>query len=166
MGDDLSMFLAVGAILHQLLCFEATPAQRQKYTLAILGSVIPVSIYHVWADEIYVHEITFATMVFLVSRRARALIKKQVKSEASRKRLGSMATFGICTLTTSQACFMLTTCSIRPVWLLPLEHRLPPVQLCHCSQASHWLALGFLVRASWLVAHSHWYWCVRWHGAR
>jgi dihydroceramidase len=96
MGDDLSMFLAVGALLHQLLCFEATPAQRRKYTAAILGSLIPVSVYHVWADEIYVHEIVFGLMVFMVSRRVRALIKKRVKSEESKKRLGKMATFGIC----------------------------------------------------------------------
>jgi dihydroceramidase len=96
MGDDLSMFLAVGALLHQLLCFEATPAQRRKYTAAILGSLIPVSVYHVWADEIYVHEIVFGLMVFMVSRRVRALIKKRVKSENSKKRLGKMATFGIC----------------------------------------------------------------------
>jgi dihydroceramidase len=98
MGDDLSMFLAVGALLHQLLCFEATQAQRVKYTVAILGSLIPVSVYHVWANEIYVHEIVFAIMVFLVSRRIRALIKRQIKSEESKKRLGSMATFGICKL--------------------------------------------------------------------
>jgi dihydroceramidase len=97
MGDDLSMFLAVGALLHQLLCFEATQAQRLKYTGAILGSLIPVSVYHVWANEIYVHEIVFAIMVFLVTRRTRALIKRKIKSEESKKRLGSMATFGICT---------------------------------------------------------------------
>ncbi|CAO2650588.1 Nn.00g018800.m01.CDS01 [Neocucurbitaria sp. VM-36] len=95
MGDDLSMFLAVGAILHQLLCFQATPTQRRNSTLAILGTVIPISVYHVWADEIYVHEITFAVMIFLVSRHTRALIKKQVKSEESRRKLGKMATFGI-----------------------------------------------------------------------
>ncbi|OAL50594.1 alkaline phytoceramidase [Pyrenochaeta sp. DS3sAY3a] len=97
MGDDLSMFLAVGAILHQLLCFQATPAQQRNYTLAILGTVIPISVYHCWADEIYVHEITFAFMIFLVSRHTRALIKKQVKNEDSRKKLGKMATFGIST---------------------------------------------------------------------
>lgn len=97
MGDDLSMFLAVGALLHQLECFEATVSQRRKSTLAILGTLIPVSVYHVWADEIYVHEIVFAVMIFLVSRKTRALIKKKVKSEESKKKLGQMATFGICT---------------------------------------------------------------------
>ena len=96
MGDDLSMFLAVGSLLHQLLCFEATPAQRRKYTALVLGTLIPVSVYHVWADEIYVHEIVFAGMVFLASRRTRALIKRRVRSEESRRRLGRMATFGIC----------------------------------------------------------------------
>jgi hypothetical protein len=90
------MFLAVGALLHQLLCFEATPSQRIKYTAFVLGTLIPVSVYHVWADEIYVHEIVFAVYIFLISRRTRALIKRQVKSEESKKRLGSMATFGIC----------------------------------------------------------------------
>lgn len=89
------MFLAVGAVLHQLLCYDSSPAQRRKYTLYILGSLIPISIYHVWADEIYVHEIAFAVMIYLVSRNARKLIKKQVANEASRKKLGNMATFGI-----------------------------------------------------------------------
>jgi dihydroceramidase len=95
MGDDLSMFLAVGSILHQLLCFQATVAERRKYTFYILGSLIPISVYHVWADEIYVHELAFGVMIYLVSRHARALIKKQVKSEEARKKLGKMATFGI-----------------------------------------------------------------------
>jgi dihydroceramidase len=53
-------------------------------------------VYHVWADEIYVHEIVFAVMVFMVSGRVRVLIKKRVKSEECKKRLGKMATFGIC----------------------------------------------------------------------
>lgn len=105
MGDDLSMFLAVGAILHQLLCFEATAAERRKYTAAILGSVIPVSVYHVWADEIYVHEITFAIMIVLVSRRTRALIKKQIKSAKSRKRLHKMASSGLGMVTLLQPCY-------------------------------------------------------------
>lgn len=95
MGDDLSMFLAVGAILHQLQCFQATQSQKRNYTLAILGTVIPISVYHVWADEIIVHEITFAAMIFLVARKTRALIKKQVTNSEHRKKLGAMATFGI-----------------------------------------------------------------------
>lgn len=95
MGDDLSMFLAVGAILHQLLCFQATTFERRKYTVFILGTIIPISVYHVWADEIILHEVTFAVMIFLVSRQTRKLIKKQVKSEAARKTLGRMATGGI-----------------------------------------------------------------------
>ena len=61
------MFLAVGALLHQLLCFEATPAQRRNYTLAILGVLIPVSTYHVVANEIYVHEIVFGWVNWLRS---------------------------------------------------------------------------------------------------
>lgn len=97
MGDDLSMFLAVGAVLHQLLCYQATAAERQKYTAYILGSLIPISIYHVWADEIIMHEIAFAVMIYLVSKHARALIKKQVADEAARKKLGKLATFGIST---------------------------------------------------------------------
>jgi dihydroceramidase len=96
MGDDLSMFLAVGALLHQLLCHEATAAQRRKYTALIVGALVPVSVYHVVADEIYVHEVVFAIMVALVTRRTRALIKRKVASESSRRKLGGMATFGIC----------------------------------------------------------------------
>jgi hypothetical protein len=148
MGDDLSMFLAVGSLLHQLLCFEATPSQRLKSTALILGTLIPVSVYHVWADEIYVHEIVFAIMVFLVSRRTRALIKKRVKSEESRKRLGRMATFGICMLMSPSPwrIHLLTKfCSNRSLRLLPLEYRFPPLQLRNCLQTLYWVALGLLV---------------------
>lgn len=95
MGDDLSMFLAVGAILHQLLCFEASPSARRMYTLAILGTVLPISVYHVWADELLAHQVTFAAMILLVSRQARVLIRKQVGCEAQRARLGRLATFGL-----------------------------------------------------------------------
>ena len=59
------MFLAVGAALHQVYTFDTTVAARRNITLSILGVVIPVSVYHCWADEIYVHEIVFAAMVFL-----------------------------------------------------------------------------------------------------
>jgi hypothetical protein len=89
------MFLAVGALLHQLLCFEATPSQRRNYTLAILGALIPVSWYHCWADEIYVHEIVFAAMIIMVVRRTRKLIRERVKNEEHKKRLGQLASLGI-----------------------------------------------------------------------
>lgn len=89
------MFLAVGALLHQLLCFEATPAQRRNYTLAILSVLIPVSTYHVVANEIYVHEIVFAVMVIMVVRKTRKLIRERVKNEEHKKRMGQLATFGI-----------------------------------------------------------------------
>jgi hypothetical protein len=89
------MFLAVGALLHQLLCFEATPAQRRNYTLAILGVLIPVSTYHVVANEIYVHEIVFGIMVIMVVSRTRKLIRERVKNEEHKKRMGQLATFGV-----------------------------------------------------------------------
>ncbi|KAF2866806.1 alkaline ceramidase family protein [Massariosphaeria phaeospora] len=95
MGDDLSMFLAVGALLHQLTTFNSTPTQRLKTTLLILGTLIPASIYHVWADEIYVHELVFAIMILLVVRQARRLIRERVTNPESQKRLGSMAIFGL-----------------------------------------------------------------------
>jgi dihydroceramidase len=128
------MFLAVGALLHQLLCFEATPSQRRNYTLAILGVLIPVSWYHCWADEIYVHEIVFAAMVIMVVRRTRKLIRERVKNVEHKKRLGQLASLGIGKLFStllqseiwSSACWilerMLTSSSELPLWVLPLEH--------------------------------------------
>lgn len=89
------MFLAAGSLLNQLVTFDATPSQRLYRTSLILGAIIPVSIYHVWADEIYVHEILFAILVFLVGRRIRALIKRKVKNEEARKRLRGLATLGM-----------------------------------------------------------------------
>ncbi|KAF2745448.1 alkaline phytoceramidase [Sporormia fimetaria CBS 119925] len=94
MGDDLSMFLAVGTLLHQVSTFDATPSSALTTTLAILGTVIPVSIYHVVADEIYVHELVFGIMVFLTGRKIRRLIRERVKNPESRKRLKSLASMG------------------------------------------------------------------------
>lgn len=88
------MFLAVGTLLHQLLTFDAPPAERIRTTLLILGTVIPVSIYHVWADEIYVHELVFAIMVFLTGRRIRQLIRSRVKNFQAQKKLKKLASMG------------------------------------------------------------------------
>src|SRR5262245_52620252 len=88
------MFLAVGALLHQLLTFNATPSQRLTYSLLILGTLIPVSIYHCWTDEIIVHEIAFGVMVILCGRKIRQLIRERIKNPESRRRLGGMASFG------------------------------------------------------------------------
>lgn len=89
------MFLAVGALLQQLLTFEASPVQRRNVTFLILGTLVPVSIYHCWTDEIIVHEIAFGTMVFLCGRKIRQLIRGRVKNAEARRRLGRMASFGM-----------------------------------------------------------------------
>ena len=89
------MFLASGSLLHQLMTFDATPNQRLYRTALILGAIIPVSIYHVWADEIVMHEILFGILVILVGRKTRALIKEKVKSVEAKKRLGGLATIGM-----------------------------------------------------------------------
>jgi dihydroceramidase len=89
------MFLAVGALMHQLLTFDASPSRRRTITALILGTLIPVSFYHCWADEIYVHELVFGVMVIITGRRIRQLIRDNVKSEESKKRLGGLATMGM-----------------------------------------------------------------------
>lgn len=137
MGDDLSMFLAVGAILHQLLCFEASPREQRTYTLAILGTVVPVSIYHVWADELIAHQVTFAAMIYLVSRQTRALIRKQITCEEQRVKLRRLATFGLST-------------GLFGFFLWNID-----VHLCgHVTAVKHWIGLpwGFL-----LELHGWWH---------
>ncbi|KAF2182198.1 alkaline ceramidase family protein [Zopfia rhizophila CBS 207.26] len=94
MGDDLSMLIAVGAVLHQVTTFNAPPSQRLKITFLLLATVIPVSIYHCWADEIIMHEVAFAIMVFISGRTTRHLIRERVKDKESRRRLRELATFG------------------------------------------------------------------------
>jgi dihydroceramidase len=94
MGDDLSMFLAVGTLLHQLFTFDATPSRRVLVTTLILGTILPVSIYHCWTNEIVVHEIVFGAMVILCGRKIRWLIKDKIVNTESRKRLGTLATLG------------------------------------------------------------------------
>lgn len=88
------MFLAVGALLHQLLTFEASQRQRLIITAAILGTLIPVSIYHCVTDEIIVHEVAFGAMVIMVGRKIRELIRERIKNAESQRRLRRMASFG------------------------------------------------------------------------
>ncbi|KAF2690988.1 alkaline phytoceramidase [Lentithecium fluviatile CBS 122367] len=94
MGDDLSMFLAVGTLLHQLFTFDVSSSRRHLTTTLILGTIIPVSIYHCWTNEIVVHELVFGAMVVLCGRKIRWLIKEKIGNEESRKRLRRMATAG------------------------------------------------------------------------
>jgi dihydroceramidase len=89
------MFLASGSLLHQLMTFDATPRRRLINTALILGAIIPVSIYHVWADEIVAHEVLFGILVLLVGRRTRSLISEKIKNPEAKKRLGGLATFGM-----------------------------------------------------------------------
>ena len=98
-GDDLSMFLAVGALLHQLETFGKSPSARRIVTLVILGVLIPVSIYHCWADELYVHQVTFASMVFLCGRKIRKLVRERIPDAEERSRLLSLANGGLGELT-------------------------------------------------------------------
>ncbi|KAF2639812.1 alkaline phytoceramidase [Massarina eburnea CBS 473.64] len=95
MADDLSMFLAVGSLLHQLLTFFATPSQRLTRTVTLLGIVIPVSVYHCWTNEIYAHQVTFAAMVFLCGRKIRQLTRERVKNKEARARLGRITSMGM-----------------------------------------------------------------------
>ncbi|KAF2264571.1 alkaline phytoceramidase [Lojkania enalia] len=94
MGDDLSMLLAVGSLLHQVLTFSRPRGERIRITLLILGSNIAVAVYHCWADEIIMHEIAFAMMVFISGRKVRQLIRERVKGQEAKKRLGKLASLG------------------------------------------------------------------------
>ncbi|KAF2463199.1 alkaline ceramidase-like protein [Lindgomyces ingoldianus] len=95
MGDDLSMLLAAGSILHQVLTFGAPGPQRLRTTLLLLGILIPISVYHCWADEILVHVLTFGIMVAIVGRKIRGLISQRVTNPDAKRRLGGLATMGM-----------------------------------------------------------------------
>jgi len=86
------MFLAVGTVLHQLFTFEASPSQRQFITTLILGTIVPVSIYHCWTNEKVVHEIVFGAMVILCGRKIRWLITEKIVNEESRTQLRKLVT--------------------------------------------------------------------------
>ncbi|KAJ4354375.1 uncharacterized protein N0V89_006111 [Didymosphaeria variabile] len=89
------MFLAVGALLHQLQTFNKPTSTRRTRTLLILGILIPVSAYHCWADEIYMHQITFASMVLLCGRKIRMLVRERIPNAEQRSRLLSLANGGL-----------------------------------------------------------------------
>lgn len=89
------MFLAVGALLHQLQTFNKPPATRRMVTLIVLGILIPVSVYHCWADELIAHQITFAAMVFLCGRKIRQLVRERIPSTEQRSTLLSLANGGL-----------------------------------------------------------------------
>ncbi|KAF1994094.1 alkaline ceramidase-like protein [Amniculicola lignicola CBS 123094] len=95
MGDDLSMLLAVGAILQQVYTFNAKSRERLISTFIILASNIAIAVYHCWTDEIVMHEIAFAVQVFIVGRKTRQLIRARVKSDHAKKKLQWLASMGL-----------------------------------------------------------------------
>jgi dihydroceramidase len=72
--------------------------RRRLVTALILGTIIPVSVYHVWTNEIIAHEILFGAMVILCGRKIRWLIKEKIQNEGSQKRLRTLANLGSGTL--------------------------------------------------------------------
>ena len=89
------MFLAVGALLHQLLTFNNSPSRRRLITAVVLGILIPVSVYHCWADELVVHQITFAVMILLCGREIRKLIRERIPNAAQKSKLLNLANGGL-----------------------------------------------------------------------
>ncbi|ORY13772.1 alkaline ceramidase-like protein [Clohesyomyces aquaticus] len=94
MGDDLSMLVAVGSLCHQILTFKKPAAERLRTTILFLGILIPVSVYHCWADEILVHVLTFGILVIFVGREIRRLIRERVKNVDAKRKLRGLSTFG------------------------------------------------------------------------
>lgn len=89
------MFLAAGALLQQVYSVDKPKAYRLKVTATILGALIPISIYHCWADEIYVHELVFAAMVVLVTLKVQELLGERVKNREVRKKIANLSFFGL-----------------------------------------------------------------------
>ena len=94
------MFLAVGALLNQLQTFNQPLSTRRLRTLTIVGILIPVSVYHCWADELVVHQITFAAMILLCGREIRKLIRERIPNAAQKSKLLNLANGGLGNLNT------------------------------------------------------------------
>src|SRR5690349_15155341 len=89
------MFLAAGTLLYQVYTIDQPSTQRLKVASIILGTLIPISIYHCWADEIYVHELAFAAMVFLVTRKIQFLLREKVKNREVRRKIVNLSFLGL-----------------------------------------------------------------------
>lgn len=118
------MFLAVGTLLHQLFTFNQSLSTCRIVTAIILGVLIPVSVYHCWADEMYIHQITFAAMVFLCGWKIRQLVRERIPSPEQRKRLISLANWGLGKLNFLRYSQSLLTLGRNwAVRIFPMEHR-------------------------------------------
>ncbi|RQM08038.1 hypothetical protein DH86_00001369, partial [Scytalidium sp. 3C] len=90
-GDDLSMLVATGLVMHRVFTFDKTP----KYTLVygvVLSAVVSLFIaWHCIMDETTVHSIFFAVMMITVSRKTRRLMAENIKDRRILGQLRDMA---------------------------------------------------------------------------
>lgn len=104
--------------MHQLLMADASPSQRRNITVLVVGTLVLISIYHCWADEIIVHQIAFASMIFITGKKIRQLIRERVKSAESRRKLVNMANWGLGMLHFHSLFCLLLLSLWRHLWVL------------------------------------------------
>ena len=91
------MFVATGIVFHRVLSYGKSETQRRNNRIAIMAMLVVISVYHCWAAETLVHNITFLGMVIFVARRTRLIIRERTADPKLRKQLIGMARGGSCT---------------------------------------------------------------------
>lgn len=92
----MSMLLATGIMFYRVFAYRKSEAESQKWAIGITLYLILLSIYHCWAAEKIVHNITFIGSVIIIARRTRKIIRDRVQEPSLRRQLVAMAKVGSC----------------------------------------------------------------------
>ena len=90
------MLLATSIVFFRVFTYGKSESEARKWAIGVISYLIILSIYHCWAAEKLIHNITFIGSVILISIRTRAIIRERVHDLVLKKQLFTMARVGSC----------------------------------------------------------------------
>ncbi|KAF7585710.1 hypothetical protein BBP40_010247 [Aspergillus hancockii] len=95
MLDDLSMLFTTTPVLHRVLTANANRRDSRLMAILLGSALTGLVVYHVKADELILHFLSFAGMVIVIGIRTMQLIKtRTLPNSAARRQIWGIVRFG------------------------------------------------------------------------
>lgn len=110
------MLVATAMVLHRILTYNSDSAYRRNVFIALMGTLVPFSIYHYVTNELVGHVAVFAGMILYIGYKTRELIARRIKTREARRRVRKLERTGAC-----KSLFLLSAsfCIRRPLCQYP-----------------------------------------------
>jgi len=102
-GDDLSMLLATGTVLHRVYTFDKSLNYTITFGLGLTTILTAFAIWHCVTDETIMHSIIFGLMIHIIAQKTRVVIKDRIHVPAIQKEVRKVAIWGATTFATGFA---------------------------------------------------------------